>query len=273
MMLVDDAPSDSAEEKTRMHPPDHGAVSALLARAGCVASDEEASELIDAAEGDGDRLAELIRRRVSGEPTAWIVGHVRFCGLDVNVHPGVYVPRWHTEPLAERAAALLPDGGVAIDVCTGSGAIAVVLQARRPAAHVVGTDTDPGAVACARDNGIETYRCDLTAGVPGALEGKVDVITGVVPYVPSEALHLLARDVLAFEPSEALDGGPRGTRHLIRAAREAVRWLGPGGALLLELGGDQGSELADECQHLGFVDVAVLRDDDGDARAVEGHRP
>src|SRR5580658_8830496 len=69
MMLVDDAPSDSEEEKTRMHPPDHGAVSALLARAGCVASDEEASELIDAAEGDGDRLAELIRRRVSGEPT------------------------------------------------------------------------------------------------------------------------------------------------------------------------------------------------------------
>jgi release factor glutamine methyltransferase len=251
----------------------HSVVSEMLARAGCLASDEEATELINSAEGDGDRLAQFVRRRVSGEPTAWITGQVQFCGLAVKVHPGVYVPRWQTEPLARRAADLLPDAGVAIDVCTGSGAIAVVLRARRPAARVVATDTDPGAVACARANAVETYRGDLTDPIPRALEGKVDVLTGVVPYVPCEALHLLARDVLAFEPREALDGGPRGMRHLIRAAREAATWLRPGGALLLELGGDQGEELRRRCERLGFVEVSVLRDDDGEVRAIEAHRP
>jgi len=256
-----------------MHQADHAAVSALLARAGCVASEDEATELITAAEGDGDRLAQFVRRRVSGEPTAWIVGEVQFCGLAVKVHPGVYVPRWQTEPLAERGAALLPEGGVAIDVCTGSGAVAVVLRARRPMARVVATDSDPRAVACARDNAIETYQGDLTSPVPGALEGTVDLLTGVVPYVPTSALQLLARDVLAFEPREALDGGPGGTRHLVRAAHEALRWLRPEGALLLELGGDQGDELWRHCEQLGFVGLSVLCDDDGDARAIEAHLP
>jgi len=248
-------------------------VAATLAHAGCVASDEEAAELIAAAAGDARRLAALVERRVAGEPTAWIVGQVQFCGLPVTVHPGVYVPRWQTERLVERAAALLPAGGVALDVCTGSGAIPVVLRARRPTARVVATDLDPAAVACARANGVETWLGDLTAPVPAALRGTVDVFTGVVPYVPSEALHLLPRDVVAFEPGAALDGGPRGTRQLQRAAREALGWLRPGGVLLLELGGDQGVELERRCRDLGFVEVAVRRDDDGEVRSIEAHRP
>jgi release factor glutamine methyltransferase len=256
-----------------MDRPDQAAVSALLAQAGCVASNEEAAELIAAAEGNADRLAEFVGRRVSGEPTAWIVGHILFCGSTVKVNPGVYVPRWQSEPLAERAAALLAEGGVAIDVCTGSGAIGVVLRARCPTARVVGTDSDPASVACARENGIETYLGDLTAPVPPLLKGRVDVLTGVVPYVPSDALGLLARDVLAFEPRHALDGGPNGTRHLIRVADEAVSWLRPGGALLLELGGDQGRELQRHCQHLGFVDVSIVSDEDGEVRSIEAHGP
>ena len=115
---------------------DHAAISATLARAGCLASEEEATELIAAAAGDPARLAGFVERRVAGEPTAWIVGQVRFCGLPVRVHTGVYVPRWQTEPLAERAASLLTDDGVAVDVCTGSGAIAVVLRDRHPGARV-----------------------------------------------------------------------------------------------------------------------------------------
>jgi len=256
-----------------VQPSDHAAVSAALARAGCVACDEEAAELITAAEGDGQRLAELVRRRVAGEPTAWIVGQVQFCGLPVRVHAGVYVPRWQTEPLVERAAALLPDSGVAIDVCTGSGAIGLVLSARRPTARVVATDSDAGAVACARDNGVETYLGDLTAPVPRELEAKVDIVIGVVPYVPTEALHLLPRDVLELEPRAALDGGPGGTEYLTRAVEQALRWLRPGGALLLELGGDQADDLARCCRRLGLVEISVLLDDDGDVRGIEAHRP
>jgi release factor glutamine methyltransferase len=197
------------------------------------------------------------------------VGQVRFCGLGVRVHPGVYVPRWQTEPLAERAVALLPEEGVAVDVCTGSGAIAVVLREHRPGARVLGTDTDPAAVACARDNGVEVYLGDLMDPVPEALAGRVDVVTGVVPYVPTDELRLLARDVLAFEPLSALDGGPGGMRHLVRAAQAASNWLRPGGALLLELGGDQGDELTRRCQRLGFGAVSLSRDDDGEVRSIE----
>jgi release factor glutamine methyltransferase len=255
-----------------MAAPDHAAVSASLARAGCLASEEEATELIAAAAGDPARLAAFVERRVAGEPTAWIVGQVRFCGLPVRVHPGVYVPRWQTGPLAERAAARLPDDGVAVDVCTGSGAVAVVLRARRPGARVLGTDTDPAAVACARDNGVEAYLGDLMDPVPEALAGRIDVVTGVVPYVPTDELRLLARDVLAYEPRSALDGGPGGTRHLVRAARAASTWLRPGGVLLLELGGEQGDEIAGYCEALGLVDVEIVRDDDGDVRAIESRR-
>jgi len=247
---------------------DHAAISATLSRAGCLASDEEATELIAAAAGDPDRLAAFVERRVSGEPTAWIVGRVRFCGLEVRVDPGVYVPRWQSEPLAERAATLLPEDGVAIDVGTGSGALAVVLRAHRPGARVIGTDTDPAAVACARANGVEAHLGDLLDPVPNALLDRVDVVTGVVPYVPTNQLHLLARDVLAFEPRAALDGGPDGMRHLARVAEAAPAWLRPGGALLLELGGDQGDELGRRCRQLGFVDISIVWDEDGDVRAL-----
>ncbi|HEY6889568.1 MAG TPA: hypothetical protein VI300_17355, partial [Solirubrobacter sp.] len=107
-----------------------------LMNGGFVAADEEASELMEAAGGDAAVLEELVVRRETGEPLAWITGNVAFCGLTIQVHPDVYVPRWHTELVAERAAARLPDGGVAIDVCTGSGAVAATLQARRPGARV-----------------------------------------------------------------------------------------------------------------------------------------
>ena len=252
--------------------PERARVAEILARAGCVASEEEAEELLSAAAGDDGRLTEMVRRRVSGEPTAWIVGRMRFCGLEVKVHPGVYVPRWQSEQLTERAVALLPEGGVALDVCTGCGAVAAVMQARRPKARAVATDNSLPAIECALDNGVEAYFGDLTSPVPPELLGRVDVFTGVVPYVPREALRLLARDVRAFEPAEALDGGAGGTRHLLRAARQARRWLRPGGTLLLELGGDQGSVMDRRCQELGFVDISVLRDEEGDVRAVEARR-
>ena len=107
-----------------------------LRAAGCVAAEEEATELMGAAAGSSVRLRELVARRCTGEPLAWLVGSVSFCGVTVLVHPEVYVPRWQTEPLAIEAAARLPEDGIAVDLCTGSGAIAAVLSHRRPRARV-----------------------------------------------------------------------------------------------------------------------------------------
>jgi release factor glutamine methyltransferase len=98
-------------------------------------------------------------------------------------------------------------------------------------------------------------------------------MTAVVPYVPTEELHLLPRDVLANEPRPALDGGRRGTALLVRVAEAAVRWLRPGGSVLLELGGDQAGEVSAALTDSGLSEIRVHRDDDGQARAIEARRP
>jgi release factor glutamine methyltransferase len=247
---------------------DRSSVARTLAAAGCIAPDEEADELVRAAAGDGAALTDLVRRRAGGEPVAWLTGAVTFCDVRVRVLPGVYVPRWQTEPLALRAASLLPPGGVAVDLCTGSGAIAVVLAAAVPSARVVATELEDTAVACARANGVEVFGGYLDEPLPRSLEGHVDVLTAVVPYVPTDELRLLPRDVRAFEPKVALDGGPDGTDVLVEVVRRSPRWLRPGGWLLLELGGDQAALLGSLLDDAGFETPEVLVDEEGDPRAI-----
>ncbi len=197
------------------------------------------------------------------------MGSVDFCGTQVKVHAGVYVPRRQTEPLTRRAAALLPPTGVAVDLCTGSGAIARVLRELAPSATVVATDVDAAAVACARDNGVDALLGDLDEPLPASLRRRVDVITAVVPYVPTGALRFLPRDVTAFEPRVALDGGEHGLGPLFSVIGRSTRWLRPGGRLLTELGGDQAAPVTARMEAAGFGDVIVLRDDDGDDRGIE----
>jgi release factor glutamine methyltransferase len=243
-----------------------------LARGGFISPDAEADVLIAAAgEGVGP-LDELVRRRLDGEPLAWITGSVRFCGARIRVRPGVFVPRLHTEILAIRASALLPDDGICVDLCTGSGAVAVVAMGAHPGAKVVGTDIDPIAVACARENGVDARLGAFDEPLPHSLHGRVDVMTAVVPYVPTEALHLLPRDVLAHEPRHALDGGGGGTAMLVRAAEAAARLVRPGGSVLLELVGTQADPVAARLRALGFEAIGVHRDDDGFDRALEARK-
>jgi release factor glutamine methyltransferase len=116
---------------------------------------------------------------------------------------------------------------------------------------------------------VEAYGGDLFAPLSDALVGRVDVVVGVVPYVPTPALALLPRDTLAFESPLSYDGGPDGTDLLRRALAESVRFLGPGGAILLELGGDQARALEDDLDRLGYADVTVHLDEDGDVRGLE----
>lgn len=244
-------------------------IAALLSRGGFVAAREEADELIAHAAADVELLHSLVERRLAGEPLAWITGSISFCGVDVRVDPGVYVPRWQTEPLAKRAVGRLPANGTAIDLCTGSGALAKVMLTARPGCRVVASDLDWRAVSCAAANGVESYCGDLFAPLPSALEGGVDVVVAVVPYVPTPALSLLPRDTLTFESQLSYDGGPDGMRVLRRVLAEAPRYLRHGGALLLELGGEQADELGADLAGLGYVDATVLLDDDGDVRGIE----
>ena len=236
-------------------------VVARLAAAGCIAADEEAEMLTEAAGGDPGRLDALVRRRERGEPVEWIVGWAPFCGLRIAVAHGVYVPRVQTEVLARRAVSLLPPGGVAVDLATGSGAVAAVLLAA--GGEVVATEIDPAAVACSRANGVTVFEGDLDEPLPTRYERRVDVLTANVPYVPTAAISLLPRDVQDHEPRLALDGGADGLDHVRRVLALAPRWLRPRtGRILVEIGPDQAA---------AFPDLVHHRDDDGEVRALEGH--
>jgi release factor glutamine methyltransferase len=247
----------------------HARLAGLLSRAGFIAADEEAAELLARSGGDAKLLASLVERRLTGEPLAWITGSVTFYDVEIRVHPGVYVPRWRSEALARRAIERLPDHGLAIDVCTGSGALARTLSTAHPSARVVASDLDERAVACARANDVEVYAGDLFAPLPQSLEGHVDVVVGVVPYVPTPELPLLQRDTFTFESPLSYDGGPDGTTVLRRVVADSTRFLRRGGALLLELGGRQADALADDLTRLGFVETRTLIDEDGDHRGIE----
>jgi release factor glutamine methyltransferase len=246
---------------------------AFLERHGFVAAAEEAAELSAFAGDDAELLSVSVERRLTGEPLAWIIGGVEFCGRWVRVDEGVYVPRWHSEVLVERAVSRLPraagsGGGVVIDLCTGSGALGAVLLAAG-CERVVGTDLDASSVACARANGVDAVVGDLFAGLPSALRGTADLVVGVVPYVPTGELSLLQRDTFAFETPLAYDGGPDGCAILRRAIVGAAEHLRPAGWLLLELGGDQAQLVTPDLVDAGFTAPTILRDEDGDVRGIE----
>jgi release factor glutamine methyltransferase len=236
-----------------------------LSAAGCVAAEEEADDLLAAAP-DGSALEAWLGRRERGEPLAWIIGGLEFCGRWLRVAPGVYVPRIQSEELTRRAGLLLPDHGRAADLCTGAGAIAAHLRAEVPSASVIGIDLDPGAAACAAGNGVQVVVGDLD--LPLRPSCSFDVITAVPPYVPTSELRLLPADVQRFEPSVALDGGTDGLEVTRRVILAASRLLRPGGWLLVEVGGAQDDALAPDLAASGFGDVEPWSDDDGELRGL-----
>ena len=261
-------------ETTRAQPAaglDEAAVVAArerLALAGCVAADEEADDLASAAP-DAVALEALVARRVRGEPLAWITGRIAFCGAPVRTERHVYVPRVQTEELARRAAALLPPGGRAADLCTGAGAVAAHLGRAVPAASVVATDLDGDAAACARRNGVAVVLTDLDAGLRS---GAFDVVTAVTPYVPTGAIRLLPADVQRYEPRTALDGGADGLDVVRRLVPGAARLLVPGGWLLTEIGGEQDRTVGPLLEAAGFGPPVFWHHEDGDLRGVAAAR-
>jgi len=140
---------------------------------------------------------------------------------------------------------------------------------RHPSASVLGTESDPTAVESARTNGVTVVVGDLFEGVPTSWRRSVDVIVGVLPYVPTDEIEYLPRDVRDFEPTGALDGGVDGLVVVRRAVTEARDWLRPGGYLLLEVGGDQPTTLTPILEAAQFGSIRVISDEDGDPRGIE----
>ena len=230
-------------------------LTALLMRNGFVAADEEAEELLAA--GDGGRLEALVERRLTGEPLAWITGTAPFCGLTVRRRTPASTSRagrpscWPSAPPSG-----CPPDGVAIDLCTGCGAIAALLPTRRPGARVLGVDLDPSARSPARaPTASRPTRGDLFAPLPDA-RGALDVVVGVVPYVPTRraraaaARHVHLRDAARLRRRRrtgATSCGACWPRRRTSCARRGAAARGRWGA---------GGELDADLARLGYADVA-----------------
>ncbi|MEU9234890.1 putative protein N(5)-glutamine methyltransferase [Streptomyces subrutilus] len=209
-----------------------------LRAAGCVFAEEEADLLCAAARDDG-HLAELLARRVGGEPLEHVVGWAEFCGLRVEVGAGAFVPRRRSEFLVAQAVALARPGAVVLDLCCGVGALGAAVAARVPGGvELHAADIDPAALAYARRNvapyGGSVWEGDLYGPLPASLRGRVDVLVVNAPYVPTEEIGLMPSEARDHEPLVSLDGGADGLDVHRRVAADALPWLAPGGHLLIE---------------------------------------
>ncbi len=225
------------------------------------------------------RYRELVKRRLAGEPVAYLTGRQEFWSLPLAVDARVLVPRRDTETLVEavldqvdRTAAL-----AIADIGTGSGAIALALARELRAARVVATDRSADALAVARENAqrlalaerVELREGDLLAAL--AAGERFDVIAANPPYVPSADIDRLAREVRR-EPRAALDGGPDGLDALRRLVAGAAAHLVPGGLLALEHGFDQDAAVRALLDATGAFQPAATRSDMGGQPRVTSAR-
>lgn len=185
-----------------------------------------------------DRYAAAIAERSRRVPLQHITGIAAFGPLTLLVGPGVFIPRPETEPLLEWATAQrLPKAPTVVDLCTGSGALAIALAQHWPDARVIGIDDSDAALAYARTNSagtkVELVAADATdPGLLTDLDGQVDLVVANPPYVPDGAP--LEPEVSQHDPSDAVFGGPDGMTVIDAVVGLAGRWLRPGGLFAVE---------------------------------------
>jgi release factor glutamine methyltransferase len=222
----------------------------------------------------------LIKRRLGGEPVAYLLGEHEFWGLSLYVDNHVLVPRPDTETVIEVARTIRTDRSApctVLDLCTGSGAIALGLAKELPAARVIGTDVSAEAVAIARKNvernafadRIEIRHGDLFAPVAGE---TFDLIASNPPYIATAVIATLSAEVRR-EPILALDGGRDGLAFYDRICAGAAAHLNAGGALVLEHGFDQADAVRARLERAGFTDVTLVHDLGKQPRVTWGKRP
>ncbi|HHC08875.1 MAG TPA: peptide chain release factor N(5)-glutamine methyltransferase [Actinobacteria bacterium] len=192
------------------------------------------------------RFLELVERRVEGAPLQYLEGTVVFGPVELVVDPRVLVPRPETEELFELACTLAPASPATIvDLCTGSGNLAVALAATFPDAAVYATDRSGAALAVAAENvrrnrvRVRLYEGDLFEPLPADLRDRVELLVANPPYVAEAEWAELPVDVRDHEPRGALVAGPRGDEVLRRIGAEVAGWLAPGGLAICEIGAGQ----------------------------------
>jgi release factor glutamine methyltransferase len=227
------------------------------------------------------RYRALHQRRRSGEPVAYLTGVREFYGRPFRVDARVLIPRPDTEILVEVALSRTRRVSLSarvLDLCTGSGCVAISLAKERPTTRVLAVDLSPDALAVARENALR-----LGAVNVGFAEGdlfsplkrgrdKFDLITANPPYIALGEIPSLQLDVRAFEPRLALSGGEDGLVTVRRLVAEAPAFLAEGGVLAVEIGAGQAPDTRAIFERASFTDIESMRDLGGHERVVSGVR-
>lgn len=215
---------------------------------------------------------DLVSKRAERIPVQHLTGEQEFMGISFYVGPQVLIPRQDTETLVEEAEKLLKPGMKVLDLCTGSGCIAVSLALRTPGLQMWASDLSEEALKIAKRN-CERHRADVKlvkSDLFENLEGKFDLIVSNPPYIPTQQILSLQEEVRLYDPITALDGREDGLFFYREIAGTAPEYLQDGGRLLVEIGHDQSREVEALLIENGFTQVYTQKDLAGLDRVVGG---
>jgi len=231
---------------------------------------------------DSKSFCELLEKRAGGECTAYIIGKKEFMGLEFDANPSVLVPRPETETLVETAIDIiknkLQDNSADIlDLCTGSGAVAVSLKKEIPSCKITAADISPNALDTAKHNAekllggnhIDFFQGDLFSALPSPLPAPFSLIVSNPPYISSDEIQTLSIEV-QNEPRLALDGGASGLEIITRIIEKTGDYLKQNGYLLLEADPRQMEQINILLAKNKFTDIQLYKDLSGTDRVIGG---
>lgn len=231
-------------------------------------------EQTDTVKAAADHYREMIKKRCRRIPLQHILGSQDFMGLTFRVNSHVLIPRQDTETLVELVLKEQKDTKKKVlDLCTGSGCIAVSLAVLGGYEDVTATDLSPEALKVAEENAKALLEQGKTVRLVqgdlfSCLEGRYDIITANPPYIATEVIRGLQPEVKDHEPRMALDGDADGLGFYKRIAAQAGDWLNPGGCIYLEIGHDQGPAVSRLLKEAGFENIRIVKDTPGLDRVV-----
>ncbi|MFA5449732.1 MAG: peptide chain release factor N(5)-glutamine methyltransferase [Clostridia bacterium] len=196
-----------------------------------------------------DKAKAIAKRRIAGEPLQYAIGSVSFYGYEIKTDPRALIPRFETELLAEQAVKEIAERELpkVLEICTGSGAVAVAVKMLGGEASVTASDISDEALSLAKENAASN-NADITfvkSDLFASIEGKFDVIIANPPYIPTADILGLEKEVKDYEPLSALDGGMDGLDFYRRIAAEYKDCLNEKGVLLLEMGAGQSAAVSE----------------------------
>jgi len=242
-----------------------------------------ARETDDLSEEESELFCEFIERRVKGECTAYLIGKKEFRGLEFDINPFVLVPRPETETLVETAIDIiqnkLQDNSIAniLELCTGSGAVAISLKNEIHICEITATDISSNALKTAihnaekllGDNHIDFFQGDLYSALPSPLPAPFSLIISNPPYISSDEIQTLPMEV-QNEPRLALDGGASGLEIITLIIKKAPDYLKQNGYLLLEADPRQMKQITVLLEKNKFKNIQLYKDLDGSNRIIGG---